>query len=163
MIHRWFADTASGASMQRPQLRALRAQVRRGGVRRLWVWRLDRLTRSGIGDTVAAVQELRANECSCASVCEPFVFDGSPTSDLIISVMAFCNQMELQKIRENVSAGRARAVAEGRAWGRPPIDEELRQRALELRKAEQKSEREIARALKKSKTWVHRVLTTLGH
>lgn len=157
VIHRWYADVASGSTMARPQLRALRAAIRSGAVRQLWVWRLDRLTRSGIVDSVSALQEMDAAGCECISLCDPFPTSG-PLRDIVVSVLAGGAQLALDTIRENVLAGRARARAEGRRWGRPPLSPELRQRARELRSGGA-SEREIARTLKTSKTWVHRVLT----
>ena len=157
LIHRWFADVASGRNMQRPQLRALREQIRKGVVGEVWVWRLDRLTRSGIVDTLSAITEMRRFGCECVSVADGFALEG-PAAELVLAVLAWAAQMEREKIRENQLAARARMRSEGRPWGRPPLPPDLRDQARELRSIERLSEREIARRLKKSKTWVHSVL-----
>lgn len=158
-IHRWYADSATGAQIDRPRLRALRRAVCAGDVAQLWVWRLDRLTRSGIVDTIQALQELRAHECQCVSVCD--ALPEGPLLELYVSMLATSAQLELVKIRENIAAGRERARAAGRPWGRPRIDRALRARVHELRAAGA-SERQIARTLQKSKTWVHSVLCEFG-
>lgn len=120
VVHLWFADVASGRSMERPQLRKLRDKIRVGGVQRLWVWRLDRLTRSGIVDTLSCIQEMQRHGCELASVADGFALDG-PAAEVILSVLAWAAQVEREKIRENQLAARARMAAEGRSWGRPRV------------------------------------------
>ncbi len=58
----WFEEKKSGRSIDRPVLKKLRAAVRAGRVGRLYVFRIDRLTRSGIRDTLALVEEFRRGE-----------------------------------------------------------------------------------------------------
>lgn len=116
----WFSDTASGKTMDRPELSAALAAIRAGMVRRLWVWRVDRLTRSGIVDTLTVLQEVRRHGCECASVADGFALDG-PAADVILSVLAWAAQMEREKIAENQAAARARLEAVGRTWGRPVV------------------------------------------
>jgi len=146
----WFADVASGSSMQRPQLLKLRAAQLAGKIHRLWVWRLDRLTRSGIVDTLCCIDEMRRWGCEISSVADGFAIDG-PAAEVILAVLAWAAQMERIKIRENQDAARARMAAEGRQWGHPPLGAELRERVLELG-GEGKSVRQIARELRISKT-----------
>jgi DNA invertase Pin-like site-specific DNA recombinase len=118
VIHLWYADVASGRTMDRPQLRKLRDAVRVGRLHRVWVWRLDRLTRSGIVDTLSCIQEMRKHGCALSSVADGFALDG-PGAEVILSVLAWAAQLEREKLRENQLAARARMAAEGRAWGRP--------------------------------------------
>ena len=119
-IDLWFSDVASGRSMDRPELSAALAAIRGGMVGRLWVWRVDRLTRSGIVDTLTVLQEMRRHGCACASVADGFSLDG-PAADVILAVLAWAAQMEREKIAENQAAARVRLEAAGRAWGRPPM------------------------------------------
>jgi DNA invertase Pin-like site-specific DNA recombinase len=63
-IGTWYAERRSGRTMVRGELVRLREDARAGRVRRLYVFRLDRLTRSGIRDTFELVEELRANVSS---------------------------------------------------------------------------------------------------
>src|SRR5689334_7706679 len=58
-IGRWYAEKMTAAALARPALEQLRADARAGKIRRVYVYRLDRLTRSGIRDTFEVVEELR--------------------------------------------------------------------------------------------------------
>jgi DNA invertase Pin-like site-specific DNA recombinase len=149
----WYADVASGRSMRRPELDQLRAAVHAGKVRRVWVWRLDRLTRSGIVDTLNVLQEFRGAGCEVLSVADGFDLAG-PGAELVLAVLAWLAQTERERIAENVAAARARMALQGRTWGNPPLPTELRSFARALR-AEGKSVREISRELgiSKSSAW----------
>lgn len=160
-IDAWYADVASGASSDRPELARLRCAVERGGVQRVWVWRLDRLTRGGIADTLGVVADIRNHGAELVSVADQVALEGGPAGDLVLSVLAWCAQMERTKIRENQDAARARMSRQGRAWGRPSLPAALKDSVIELRKRDM-SCREIASELKISKTWVHRVLRECG-
>jgi len=144
-IGEWFADVASGRTMQRPELEALRVAARAGKVERLWVWRLDRLTRSGIVDTLSILQEFQGAGCTVHSVADGFDLQG-PAAEIVLAVLAWAAQTEREKIAENVAAARARMAREGRTWGNPPLAPELRSMALALR-AQGKTNRQIAREL----------------
>jgi DNA invertase Pin-like site-specific DNA recombinase len=50
-IATWYAEKQSARTLARAELARLRADARAGAVRRLYVFRLDRLARSGIRDT----------------------------------------------------------------------------------------------------------------
>lgn len=153
----WFSDVASGRSMDRPALAELLAAIRAGHVRRLWVWRLDRLTRSGIVDTLSAVDEMKRHGCECASVADGFALDGA-AADVILSVLAWAAQMERAKIAENQAAARERMEAEGRPWGRPTkVTAALLERLLELRRLGF-THKEIAAALHISRSHAGRIL-----
>lgn len=136
--------------MERPQLIKLRAAVAAGKFSRVWVWRIDRLSRSGIVETISCIQEFRRAGCIVASVSDPFPLEG-PGSEIVLACLAYCAQMEREKIRENQLAARARMEAEGRGWGHPRLPEELRAQALALAAAGL-SFRKIARELKISKS-----------
>jgi DNA invertase Pin-like site-specific DNA recombinase len=158
-VERWHVETMSGRTVARPVLDELRAAVRRGEVRRLYVYRLDRLTRSGIRDTLDVVHEVRAHGCELVTLADGFDPSG-PAADLILAVMAWAAQMERQAINERISAARVRVEAQGGAWGRPsrytPADV---CRALEMRKAGH-SVRDVAVALKIPRSTVARMLLT---
>lgn len=154
----WFADVASGASMARPELQRLLAAIRAGEVRRVWVWRLDRLTRSGIVDTLGVVEELRRHACECASVADGFALDG-PAADVVLAVLAWAAQLEREKIGENQAAARERMEAQGRAWGRPrTLDHTVVMGQIREMRAAGVRPSEIARALNVSRTHIARLL-----
>lgn len=156
-IDEWFADVGTGASLDRPELARLRSALDVRRVQRLWVWRLDRLTRGGISDTFGVVQHVRSSGAELVSVADQVALDGGPAGELVLAVFAWCAQMERTKIRENQEAARARMAREGRSWGRPRVAPHLRDAARELG-SRGFSVREIARLMKKSKSWVHSVL-----
>jgi DNA invertase Pin-like site-specific DNA recombinase len=140
--------------MKRPQLLKLREAVASGAIHRVWVWRVDRLSRAGIVATLQCVGELQELNCEVCSVADPFALDG-PGSQAILAILAWANEMEREKIRENLGAARARMAAEGRGWGRPlEVTPEKRGQIREL-KREGASVRKIARAvnLSKSSVW----------
>jgi DNA invertase Pin-like site-specific DNA recombinase len=128
-----------------------------GAVRRVYVYRLDRLTRSGIRDTSEVIEELRAHGCTLVSVSDGFDLEG-PAAEIVLAVMAWASKMERLAINERISAARDRVEAEGGRWGRPTrVDAELHARMLKVRRAG-RSVREIAVALKVPRTNVARHL-----
>lgn len=136
----WYREKVSGAKLARPELQRLREDVRAGKVRRLYVFRIDRLTRSGIRDTFEVIEQLRAHGCEVVSVADGFDLQG-PAAEVVLAVMAWAAKMERLAINERISAARERLRAEGRAWGRPPRltaqdcekVRQLRERGLSIR------------------------------
>lgn len=160
-IGAWFSEKKSGRTVSRPELDRLRAEVRAGRVAKLYVYRLDRLTRSGIRDTFEVVEELRAHGVQVVSVSDGFALDG-PAAEVILAVIAWAAKMERLAINERISAARERLEAEGRPWGRPPrlsAGECVRARALH---DEGRSVRDIAVAMKVPRSTVARALARAG-
>jgi DNA invertase Pin-like site-specific DNA recombinase len=155
-VGEWYAEKMSGKTLARPELDRLRAAVRAGEVRRLYVYRLDRLTRSGIRDTLEVVDELRRAGCELVSIADGFDLAG-PAAEIILAVMAWAAKMERLAINERVSAARVRLEAEGRPWGRPPRLDDATRAAILARRAAGESVREVAVALKVPRSTVARV------
>lgn len=156
-IESWYSERRSAKLLARPELDRLRADVRAGRVQKLYLFRLDRLSRSGIRDTFEVVEEMRAHEVEVVSVSDGFALDG-PAAEVVLAVMAWAAKMERLAINERVAAARERLEAEGRAWGRPPrltAGELDRVRAL---RAEGRSLRAIAMSMKVPKTTIGRAL-----
>lgn len=143
----WFAEKRSATRNDRPELEALREAARRGELKRLYVFRLDRLTRTGVRDTLAIVEELRRHGCELVSVADGFDLQG-PAAEVVIAVMAWAAKMERAALGERIAAARVRVEAAGGAWGRPRrmTDEQAEKAAL--LKSNGKSIRYIAAALK---------------
>jgi DNA invertase Pin-like site-specific DNA recombinase len=158
-IDDWRAEKRSAKTMAREELQRLLADGRAGRLRgrRLYVFRLDRLTRSGIADTLTTLDELRANGVEVVSVADGFDLQG-PHAEVIIAVMAWAAKMERLATAERIAAARERIEAEGGRWGRPPrmVRADVA-RALAMR-AEGRSVRAIAIALKIPKSTVARTL-----
>jgi len=114
-----YSEKVTGGTMARPELRRLRADVAAGRVRRLYVYALDRLTRTGILDTFSLVAELRQGGAELVTVADPFDLAG-PASEVIIAVMAWAAQQERARLHARLAAARARVEAQGGRWGRPP-------------------------------------------
>jgi DNA invertase Pin-like site-specific DNA recombinase len=146
-ITEWRSEKRSGKTLARPELDRVRADARGGHVRKLYVFKLDRLTRSGIRDTFEVIEELRAHGCEIVSVSDGFALDG-PAAEVVLAVMAWAAKMERLAINERISAARERVEAEGGRWGRPSrlsVEEIARVRDL---RAQGRSLRQIAIALK---------------
>lgn len=156
-IEEWFSEKRSGKLLARPELDRLRASVRAGKVKRLYVFRLDRLARSGIRDTFEVVEELRTNRAEIVSVSDGFALEG-PAAEVVLAVLAWAAKMERLAINERIAAARDRMEAEGRPWGRPPRLSKadcVRIRGLQN---EGRSIREIAMAVKVPRSTVARAL-----
>src|SRR5579871_1869779 len=68
VVQEVYAEKRTGQELGRPELDRLRADVRAGRVKRLYIYRLDRLTRTGIRDTFEVVDELRRHGCNLVTI-----------------------------------------------------------------------------------------------
>jgi DNA invertase Pin-like site-specific DNA recombinase len=160
-ITTWFAEKKSAKTLSRAELQRLRAEARAGHVSKLYVFRLDRLTRSGIRDTFELVEELRGHGVEIVSVADGFDLNG-PGAEVVLAVMSWASKMERIAIGERVAAARERVEAEGGTWGRPSrVDAATRERAAKL-KAAGKTVRDIARTLKVPRSTIARALSQKG-
>jgi DNA invertase Pin-like site-specific DNA recombinase len=157
VVYAEFVDTGwSGAKRDRPQLAKLMkdASARRFDV--VLCWKLDRFGRS--------VLHVMENLRSLASYGVRFMVtsqsldtgDDSPTSRLLVQVLAAVAEFEREMIRERVKAGLVVARKKGVRLGRAPlvIDRE-RVWALHMRG---KSLRQIAKEVCASKGTIHTVI-----
>ncbi len=112
---RWFRDHFTGATLSRPQMRDLEADVRAGRVGTVVVWRLDRLGRTA-GQTITFLDELNASGVRFVSL-----RDGVDTSTasgrLLRTILAGFAEYEREVISDRIRAGIARAKAQGKKWG----------------------------------------------
>lgn len=162
VITHWFQETRSGKVLDRPKLAELQACAQRGELVKVYVFRVDRLTRRGIRDTLSIVEALRQCGCVVASVADGFALDG-PAGDVILAVMAWAAQMERQALGDRISAARERVEAAGGRWGRPrSIDPGTLARARQM-VTEGLTQREIAVVLKIKKATLWRALAQKGH
>jgi DNA invertase Pin-like site-specific DNA recombinase len=160
-IEDWRAEKRSAKTMQREELQTLLSQARAGELhgKRLYLYRLDRLTRTGIADTLSTLEDLRAHGVELVSVADGFELTG-PHAEVIVAVMAWAAKMERLATAERISAARERLAEEGRPWGRPKrMSADLIDRARAMH-AEGRSVREIAVALKHPKSTIGRALAS---
>lgn len=156
-VQNWYGEKRSARMVDRPELVRLRTDARSGNISRLYVFRLDRLTRSGIRDTIELVDEFRSYGVELVSIADGFDLHG-PAAEVVLAVLAWAAKMERQATAERIAAARERLAEEGRPWGRPRrMDDGLVRRALELRRAG-RSIRQIAMALKVKRATLARAL-----
>jgi len=158
----WLEEKLSGKTLKRPVLDQLRTQVRLGTVRRIYTFKLDRLTRSGVADTFAVVQEMRDNGTELVCVADGYKFDDSPAADAVIFALSLGAKLERAAIADRIAAARVRVEAEGGSWGRPrSLDDEQVAKVLKLHE-DGASLSEIASATGTPRSTVQRLLTKAG-
>jgi DNA invertase Pin-like site-specific DNA recombinase len=156
-IGRWFEERAGGGTLRRPVLAEVRGAARRGELATLYVFRIDRLTRSGVADTFRVMQELTEAGCNVVSVADGLPDTRGAWGDVVLAVLAAAAQIELGALRERISAARERVRARGGQWGRAPrITRAEWPRLLELAKTH--TRRELARRLRVPVSSVNRAL-----
>lgn len=153
----WYEEKRSAKTTQRPMLELVRQAIRGGAITKLYVWRLDRLTRSGIRDTLELVEEIRRHGCELVTITDGFDLQG-PAAEVVLAVLAWAAQMELLAGNERRAAARERILAEGGTWGRPKrTTDAIEERARAMHLAG-RSVRAISMALKIPRATVGRMV-----
>jgi DNA invertase Pin-like site-specific DNA recombinase len=123
-----FAEKASGAWRERPELAKLKAQVTHGDV--VVVTRLDRLARS-TRDFLNTLAELTERGVGFRSINDTGIDTTSATGQLVLQILASIGEFERKLIRSRVEDGTKRAIARGVKFGRKPkLNRHQRQEAL---------------------------------
>lgn len=146
----WYSEKASAKTTQRPVLRDLLADARARRFDRLVVFRLDRLTRTGVADTFALIAELRSSRITLVSVSDRLTVcptEGDITSDVLVFALGLAAKIERAAINERISAARVRVEHEGGAWGRPPKMTPRQIASARRMRDDGRTIREIAKAL----------------
>lgn len=106
----------------RPGLDAALELIASGGADVLVVYRLDRLTRRGVGEAIRIVEQLRADGASLVSAQEPFLDTSTAMGTGIFGLFAAMAQQESENISVR-SAGAKRTLREAgsHAGGRAPF------------------------------------------
>ncbi len=119
---RIYLDKKSGATTDRPGLRAALEYARDGDV--IVVHTLDRLGRT-VRDTLNLIHELAERGVGVRNLADPIRVDSSNPSDpmaqLAVVLLALFGQMERTYTLERAAHARAVATAKGRRIGRPPV------------------------------------------
>jgi DNA invertase Pin-like site-specific DNA recombinase len=149
-----FADVASGAKRDRPQLAALLSQARAGDT--VVVWRIDRLGRSlrHLLETVTALDE---QGVALVSLSEG-IDTATPTGKLMLHLMGSMAEWERTLIRERATAGRAAARARGRQGGRQAVMTPSKLEAARALLAADHSPAEVAKTLGVGRSTLYRAL-----
>ncbi len=117
-----YLDKRSGATTDRPGLRALLGYARAGDV--IVVHTLDRLGRT-VRDTLNLIHELADRGVGVRNLADPIRVDSSnpadPMAQLAVVLLALFGQMERTYTLERAAHARAVATAKGRRTGRPSV------------------------------------------
>lgn len=157
-IDRWYEETESSCK-RRPVLERLLNEARGGAIERVFIYRLDRLTRNGIRDTLKIVQDLQTSGATLETIADGFRINQE--SELVLAVLAWAAQMERNAIAERISAARERIEADGGTWGRPRrVNNKTVEKIKQMAKT--KSIRSVAVALKIPRATISDVLSEKG-
>ena len=119
---RIYVDKKSGATTDRPGLRAVIAYAREDDV--IVVHTLDRLGRT-VRDTLNLIHELAERKVGVRNLADPIKVDSSnpddPMAQLAVVLLALFGQMERTYTMERAAHARAVATAKGRRIGRPVL------------------------------------------
>jgi DNA invertase Pin-like site-specific DNA recombinase len=142
-----YSDRMSGSKADRPGLKALMADARRGAFDVVLVWRFDRFARS-IEQLVLALAEFRSLGIDFVS-CQEALDTSTPMGKAMFTIVGAMAELERNVIRERILAGlehaRCRGTKSGQPIGRPRTIFD-RAQVVELRAAGQ-SWRDIAASL----------------
>ena len=115
---RYYVDKESGDTLDRPAFRRLQADVFRGTIKTVVVWKLDRLSRSII-DGLNVLAEWCTRGVRVVSVTQQLDFNGT-VGKMLAAIFFALGEMEQQTRRERQAAGIAVAKQEGKYRGRRP-------------------------------------------
>jgi DNA invertase Pin-like site-specific DNA recombinase len=119
---RIYMDKKSGATVDRPGLRAALEYARDGDV--IVVHTLDRLGRT-VRDTLNLIHELSERGVGVRNLADPIRVDsanpGDPMAQLALVLLALFGQMERTYTLERAAYARSVALAKGRRIGRPSV------------------------------------------
>ena len=157
VLDRTFADAASGATTDRPELQALLAYVREGDT--VYVHSLDRLGRS-LRDVQEIIETLTARGVRVDIVTQGLTFTGknNPMSKLLLQMLGAVAEFELAQIRERQAQGIAKARAAGRYTGRKPVLDAAQIAELRRRADAGEAKAALARAFEISRATVYNYL-----
>jgi DNA invertase Pin-like site-specific DNA recombinase len=165
VIGEWYAEKKSAKTTARPELIRLRADIRSGVARKLYVFKLDRLVRTGVADTFAVVEEVRRAGAILVAVADNLTIlpnKEDVTSEVLVFALGLAAKLERTAINDRIAAARERVEAEGGRWGRPSrVDGETLARARKM-KVEGRSIREIAVAVKVPRSTIAGALAASG-
>ena len=125
----------SGGNLERPALRRLLADIERGLVDVVVVYKIDRLSRS-LTDFAKLVDVFEAHGVTFVSVTQAFnttTSMGRLTLNVLLSFAQFEREVISERIRDKVAASKARGMWMG---GKVPLGYEVRDRKLVVNEAE---------------------------
>jgi DNA invertase Pin-like site-specific DNA recombinase len=122
----------------------------------LLVWSADRLSRQGPYETLDVVKKLSAYGVRFRSLQQPFLDTTNGFGEVLLALFGWLASEERRLISERTKAGLKRAVTQGKALGRRPVEVDIA--CVAAMRAKGGSLREIARATGVSLGTIHRLL-----
>ena len=113
-----YSDTFTGTKMDRPGFNALMEDVDSGKIKKIVIWRLDRLGRTAAG-VISLFDSLTAKGVSMVSIKDGFDLS-TTTGRLLANMLASFAQFETEVRRERQAAGIEVAKQKGAYKGRKP-------------------------------------------
>jgi len=113
---RWYRDKVGGNKLKRPGMVRLKANVFRGSVGTIIVWKLDRLARN-MNDGISLLCDWCERGVRVVSLQERLDLGGT-VGQIVASVLFGVAQMERENINERIRAGIAARRAKGLPIGR---------------------------------------------
>lgn len=111
----------SGATLNRPGINQVIKDVRSGCVKKVIVWKLDRLSRSQKDTLVLLEDVFLENGCNFVSIMESFD-TATPFGRCIVGILAAFAQMERENIKARLMMGKQAGLKEGNYYsGVTPI------------------------------------------
>ena len=147
-----FVDYMSGVKDDRPALNRLWKAVRGRKVETVLVWKFDRFARS-TKQLINALEEFQHVGVDFISITEQ-IDTSSPMGKAMFTIISAIAEFERSLISERVRAGIAKARAQGKPHGRPPLNTATQAHITRLRHEEQLSIRQIADRLRVPKSTV---------
>lgn len=149
-------EKISGAAKTRPALDAIIGAARQGKVRRVVVFKMDRLGRSA-AHLCWVLSEFERMKVTLICTNQGIdTSDDSPTGKIFRILLAAFAEMESDMIRERIKAGVAAARRRGSKLGRPATDPAHAEKAAALRR-KGKTYFQIGQALGISETTAYRL------
>jgi DNA invertase Pin-like site-specific DNA recombinase len=117
-----YEEKASGRSMARPKWARIVERANAGELGAVVAWSIDRLGRNFYG-IQSAFQALERAKVTIATVQEPWVFamSSSELRPLLVAIMGWVADFQLQRMRQQIKAGLETARKRGRVIGRPRV------------------------------------------
>ena len=125
----------SGGSLKRPALKQLLADVEKGKVDMIVVYKIDRLTRSLL-DFAQLVQTFEKHHCSFVSVTQHFnTCDsmGKLTLNILLSFAQFERELGAERVRDKIAASKKKGMWTG---GPVPLGYDTKNKKLVINKEE---------------------------
>jgi DNA invertase Pin-like site-specific DNA recombinase len=120
---RWYTDTFTGKTLDRPAMTRLLADIWAGKVKSVVVWRLDRLgcTAKGLTALFDELVALKVNFVSLRDGMDLGTLAGRLIANVLASVAAYETEIRAERIAAGKAAKAAKIEAIIKAGGTPPV------------------------------------------